>query len=132
VTDKKGASRTLKTKIEIKDDTPLLVSVEKNTETGEWISKLITSGKVIARHDNGAKFETVYTNVKYTQEGGCLPVSGSISGSVYGNDDAEVDSRTYTIDFDSISADGAEIVFADGGRFRFAPEGCEFELAKTK
>ena len=118
--NKKGNYRLLNRTLEIKDDKPFDVEVERVAADHALVSRLIKSGQLIATGKKGGKLEADFINVKFEPATGCIPVSGSIAGAFY-KPDSDVASRTFVITF---NGSDSEIEFGDGSKKDYAPSGC--------
>ncbi len=123
--NKKGETKSLAATVATKDGAPLSIAVERDTATGDAVSRTIKSGTLVATNADGTRVETTFTNVKYTKEGGCLAASGKIAGTVFAKDAAEA-AATWAIDFDTEAKD---LVTSDGKELDFSPDGCDLDEA---
>ncbi len=116
----KGKFRLLERNVEINDENPFEVDVERDASDLSIQSRTIKSGRVIATGKEGGRIEVDFVNVKYLPTEGCMPVSGTINGSFYKPESTTAD-RTFTISF---SGTDAEVAYGDGKKRSFAPRGC--------
>ncbi len=119
----RNQDKTLTLSIATKVDAPLNATTLRDAASMDVISRTIHSGTTIGSTKDNGRVETTYSEVKYTSAGGCMPVSGSISGSIFeaGTTEAKL---TYSISFLN---ENATIEFSDGRSLEYAPEGCDLE-----
>lgn len=118
-----GGPVNIATHAEIDPNAPLLVQVLRDKATQAWQSKTVQSGKLLTTQGLDARIETVYSNVVFAKDAGCVPVAGTISGTIFRGDDGAVH-RSFVIDF---TQGIGTISYNDGTLDTYVPDYCAFD-----
>jgi hypothetical protein len=103
------------------DEKPILVRVERDSSSLEWISKTIESGKI--RSENSARgyaLELAYENLKFNKDKPCTAISGKVTGSRFTLGE-NTPSETFSI---SIENGEATLIKSNGDEVTFVPSAC--------
>lgn len=89
VTRKIVKDKEISTSVKTLDDAPLQVRITRDATTLERIEREILAGAVRVERSNGNVWEARFTNVRYLASAPCVPVAGTIAGSVAAADKPE-------------------------------------------
>lgn len=123
-TDLKGVESTLTITSKTTD---LLVDEQKNDS--DFSSKLIKSGTMESKMDNGVEFKLEYSQVKFVnseEEDSCRPVSGSIAGTIKNADTT----KNFTVTFAEAADPEIKIEGVVSSEIQMDFSGCDFGKVK--
>lgn len=115
---------TLTTHIEVSADAPVIVAIERDKDGVAWRTKTVESGTVVSTQVEGSRLEATYSNLKFSADAGCAPVSGAVSGAIFGSDGASL--LSFKIGFDQ---GGGVITYADGTSTPYVADYCGLDDA---
>lgn len=118
---KDGKSKEVVRTVKTDAAAPLAITVKRSATSGEIAERRIKSGKLVATGKDGGRLETVFTDVVYLREAGCVAASGKIEGSIYAPGATEI-----TLGFVVDLGEG-KITYTDGREVDYASEGCDLD-----
>lgn len=122
-----GSKIAMESQVATKSGSPLAIETVRDKTTHDWVSRTIKSGTVVTTQTKDSRMESTFSGVTITPDGGCMPVSGAITGSIFrlNGDTAETKaSRTFTVTFE----DGqATIKYDNGDQAAYEPDRCRLE-----
>lgn len=110
----------LETQVKIDSESPMVIKTA-GPKLGQWTEKTIESGVITSEEKSGAYIETTFSNVKFTQEDGCVPSSGSITSKLFDKKDTSEPRRTLTVVY---GAEDVQVKFDSGETVTLVLEGC--------
>jgi hypothetical protein len=96
------------------ESSPIVIQSKYNSLM-QPVEKKIVSGTIQATLSDSSKIEISYADITLLPESGCVPVSGSITGKVYGSSDLLAAYRTFVLDFGAQDASGDTVIKFDDG-----------------
>ncbi len=118
---KDGQSKEVVRTVKTDAAAPLAITVKRDSQSGEIVERRIKSGKLVATGKDGGRLETVFTEVVYVRDAGCVAASGKIEGSIYAPGATEI-----TLGF-VVNLGEGKITYTDGREVDYASQGCDLD-----
>ena len=123
ITTRRSGEVDYSSRLFISADNPLIVTTAYRL--GRIQARRVSLKDYEATLENGTVVRMTFDNLTFQAAGGCTPLSGVITGSLFANDAAKDPSRTFEIDFDTDET--PLLVFDESASFEFSPDFCRFE-----
>lgn len=130
-----SSSKSIKTDIKGVESTFTITSkttdllVDEQKSDSDFSTKLIKSGSIESRLENGVEFKLEYSQVKFVnseEEDSCRPVSGSISGTITSPDTT----KNFTVTFAEAADPEIKVEGVVSSEVQMDFSGCDFGKAK--
>lgn len=130
-----GTTKDLTSSTGTIDGLPLVLEQIHRQSDANLVTRTIVSGTTFSEQAGDSRLEISYNNVTYTAAGGCIPVSGEISGIIKDLSVATPDARvTFTITFadqtpmsTNDESENIMVVFSTGEKTSFGSITCPIE-----
>ena len=118
-----GKTISLESRLTTGEGQPLKISADYPRIRAAWARKEIRSGKLISIQKDGSIVELTMSSVVFEAGFGCVPRSGSMSGSIVYPDGARTN-REFILQF---SSEDPKVVFSTGEVYEVNFEGCRLD-----